>query len=61
MLSCVFIAALWSPANECANLLANLYEMFSYVFDTFPCGVLGQLWNLIVLIPDICILPYFGN
>ena len=30
-------------------------------FVTFPCGVLGQVWYLIVSIPDICPLPYFVN
>ena len=29
------------------------------VFVTLPCDVLGQVWYLIVLIPDLCLLPYF--
>ena len=33
--------------------------MFSCVLVTFPYGVLGQLWYLIVSIPDICLLSYF--
>ena len=32
------------------NLLALLYVMFSCVFVTFPCGALGQMRYLIVLI-----------
>ena len=28
-------------------------------FVTFPCGVLGQVWCLIVSIPDVCLLSYF--
>ena len=28
-------------------------------FVTFPCGILGQVWYLIVLIPDLCRLSYF--
>ena len=44
-----------------ANLLALLYVMFSCVFDTFPCGVLGQVWYLIVLIPDLHLLPYLNK
>ena len=59
MLSCLFIAALCSPAGGRANLLDLLYVMFSCVFGTFPCGVLGQVWYLIVSIPDLCLLPYF--
>ena len=28
------------------------------VFVTCPFGVLGQVWCLIVLIPDLCLYPY---
>ena len=44
-----------------ANLFALLYVMLSGVFDTFPGGVLGQVWYLIVSILGICLLPYFIN
>ena len=47
--------------GEKANLLAIMYVMFYCVFVTFPCGVPGQVWYLIVSIPDICLLPYFYN
>ena len=57
MLSCLFLAALRSSAG----LLALLYVMFSLCFVTFPFGVLGQVWYLIVSIPDICLLPYFEH
>ena len=52
---------LWSVTCwERADLLALLYVMFSCVcFFTFPYGVLGQVRDLIVLIPDLCSLPYF--
>ena len=43
---------------ERANLLALLCVMFYCVFVTFPCGVLGQVWYLIVSIPDLCLLPF---
>ena len=58
MLSSMFIAALQSQK---ANLLALLSVMFSCVFDNFPCGVLGQLcyMYLIVSIPELCNLCYF--
>ena len=39
---------------ERADLLALLYVMFSCVFLTFLNGVLGQVWHLIVSIPDLC-------
>ena len=30
------------------------------VFGTFPYGVSGQVWYLIVSIPDLCLLLFFG-
>ena len=29
------------------------------VFVTFPYGILGRVWYLIVWIPDLCRLSYF--
>ena len=46
---------------EMANLLTLLFVAFSCVFVTFPSCVLGQVWHLIVSIPDICRLPYLGS
>ena len=53
MLSRLLIAALWSPAGK------GLTSWLSFVvlicmFVTFPFGILGQVWYLIVLIPDLC-------
>ena len=53
MLSCLVVIC-W----ERANLLAPLYVMVSCVIVTFPCGVLGQVWYLIVSIPDLSLLTY---
>ena len=59
MLLPLFIAALWSPAGkELTSWL--LFVMFNCVFVTFPCGILGQVWYLIVSIPDLCCLSYFN-
>ena len=44
---------------ERADLLTLLYVMFSCVFITFPDGVLGQVWYMIVWVPDLC-LPQLG-
>ena len=52
---CSLVVTCW----EKVNLLALLYVMFSCVFVTFPNGVLGQVWHLIVSIPDLCLLPYY--
>ena len=58
MLSGLFIATFWSPAGkELTSWL--LFVMFNCVFVTFPCGILGQVWYLIVLIPDLCHISHF--
>ena len=47
---------------ERAGLLALFYVMFYCVllcFVPIPCGGLGQVWYLIISIPDICLLTYF--
>ena len=57
MLSRLFIAAVWSPAGK--GLISwLLFVMFNCVFITFPCGILGQVWYLIVSFPTICYLSY---
>ena len=58
MLPRLFIAALWSPAGKGLTSWLS-FVMFNCVFVTFPCGILGQVWCLIVSIPDICHLSYF--
>ena len=58
MLLRLFIAALWSPAGK--ELTCSLwFVMFNCVSVTFPCGIPGQLWYLIVWIPDLYRLSYF--
>ena len=41
--------------KELTYWLYLLFVVFSCVFVTFPIGVLGQVWNLIVTIPDLCL------
>ena len=43
---------------ERTDLLALVCEI-SICFVTFPCGILGQVWYLIVSIYDLCHLSYF--
>ena len=43
------------------GLLARLYVKFSCVFAGFQSGALGQVWCLIVLVPDLCILTYLDT
>ena len=56
MLLGMFIAALWSPVGK------GLTFWFLFVancdFVTFPCGIVGKLWYLIVSIPDLCRLSF---
>ena len=56
----MFIDALWSSAGK--GLTAWLsFVMSNCVFVTFLCGILGQVWYLIVSIPDLCPLSYFSK
>ena len=57
MLSRLFIAALWSPEGKGLTSWL-LFVMFFCDFVTFPFGILGQVWYLIVSIPDPCCLSY---
>ena len=58
MLFRLFFAAIWSPAGK--GLVSWLLFVISNCdFVTFPCGILGQVWYLIVYIPDLCHLSYF--
>ena len=51
MLSCLFIAALWSSAGK--GLTSWLSCVWCFVFCRFPMS------RLIVSIPDLCHLAYF--
>ena len=63
-MSCVchaFASAHWClvVANwERADLLALVCDLYCH-FVTFPFGILGKVWYLIVSIPDPCCLSYF--
>ena len=45
---CSLMVTRWEKAYLLA--LLYMYVMFSFVFVTFPCGIQGQVWYLIVLI-----------
>ena len=42
------------------SILKRTDETSQGDFVTFPCGILGQMWYLIVLIPDLCRLSHFN-
>ena len=49
----LFVDALWSPARK------GLTSWLAFVMSNcdvvnIPCGILGQVWCLIVSIPDLC-------
>ena len=54
----LFICALWLPAEK--GLTSWLSIVVSKCeFGPFPIGIQGQVWYLIVSIPDLCTLTYF--
>ena len=62
MLSCLFIAALLSSAGKGLTSWLScvcFFFFFFFFFDTILYGVSGQLWYLIVLIPDRCFFCTF--
>ena len=46
---------------ERADLLAFVGDVYWFFFVTFPRGILGQVWHLIVSFPDLCHLSYIDN
>ena len=56
----LLIAAFWSPAGKGLTSWLS-FEVLNCVVVTFPFGILGQVWYLIVSIPDLCPLSYFLN
>ena len=55
----LFVDALWSPARKGLTSWLS-FVMYNCDVVTFVL-VLGQVWCLIVSIPDLCPLSYFGK
>ena len=54
----LFVCASWSPAGK--GLTSGIWFVVSHCeCVTFLSGILGQVWYLIVSIPDLCTLTYF--
>ena len=51
---CCLVVTCWERA-DLLTLVGNVY----CIFVTFSCGILGQVWYLIVSFPDRCRLSYF--
>ena len=62
VLSCFHVCSLLpcSHLKGRADLLALVCDVYCD-FVTFPFGILGQVWYLIVSIPDPCCLSYFNS
>ena len=53
----LFMSCVMSPAGKRLTSWL-LFVMFNCIFVIFPCGILGQVWYLIVSIPDLCRLSF---
>ena len=51
-----FVVTCWERADLLALVCGACCE-----FVTFPIVILGQVWYLIVSIPDLCALTYFNR
>ena len=49
-------AVTWCERADLLALVCGVELQVCY----FPISILGQVWYLIVLIPDLCTLTYFG-
>ena len=47
--------------NDAASQTAYESEHYLEINEGFPIGILGQVWYLIVSIPDLCTLTYFQD
>ena len=56
----LFMCALWSPAGKGLTYWLS-FVVSNCEFVTFPFSILGQVWCLIVSIPDLCTLTYFAH
>ena len=58
MLLRLFIADMWPAAVKGLTFWFE-FVMFSCVIVTNPSSILGQVWYLIVSVPDLCRLSFF--
>ena len=56
----LLICALWAPAGKWQTFWLSLL-VYNCEFVTFNFGILGQVWYLIVSIPDLCTLTFFDS
>ena len=51
---CWLVVTCWERTDHLA-IVGDVYR----IFVTFSCGILDQVWYLIVSLPDLCHLSYF--
>ena len=49
----IYVSCLWSPTAKGLTSWLS-FVMLKCVFITFPYDILGQMWYLVVSIPDFC-------
>ena len=54
----VFFLSCFCQASASGHLLGLVGDVIVF-YVTFPCGILGQVWYLIVSFSDLCHLSYF--
>ena len=58
----LFLCTLWLPAGKgLTSWLSFVVSNCELLFFYFPIGILGQMWYLIVSIPDLCTLNYLAH
>ena len=56
---CFCVLCFSCSASVHCCLVVTCLALVGDVFVTFPCGILGQVWYLIVSFPDLCLISYF--
>ena len=56
----LFVDSLWSPAGKGLTSWLSFVMSNCDVYNHFPSVIIGHVWCLIVSIPDLCPLSYFG-
>ena len=53
---CCLVVTCWERPDFLA--LVGDVSLYYCIFVTFPCGILSQVWYVIVSFPDICRLTF---
>ena len=59
----LFVNVIFSKLPKVIGFLGFILALVSDVycnFSIFPCGILGQVWYMIVSFPNLCQVSYFN-